>query len=208
MSSNLVKYGSGVSVTASNVDKAVSKTFAPKDPWNIQAVVVLSAVSQTNAIAFTLKDSFDGETFYAVGSESSVSVVKKTFAGDTAVNPTNEQITITSHGFLTGDRVVLHANGATLPTGLANGTYYVIKVDENTLTLAATQEDAIAGTSVGITADGTGTCALYQAAYQIRMERDDSSDRAQLPLWDSVQVVANSGASDTCTVSAVYVSGF
>lgn len=206
-SRNIIKTRDGVSVGASAVDTDVSAPFNVEDPSNISVTVVLSAISVTNGITFSLKDSFDdGTTWFGVGSESNSASVKKTFAGDTDVAPATDTITSTAHGFLTGSRVYLHANGGTLPTGLSAGTYYVIKVDADNLKLASTQALALAGTAVDITADGTGTNALYQTVYEIRMVANDSSDYAQLPLQAQCKVVANSGASDSCTVSAVYMS--
>lgn len=206
MSLSILK-DNGASIGASVVDQQVSKLYRPRDRWYANLVIVLTNVSQSTGITFKLKDSFDGgQTWYDVGSESQISLTKKTFVGDTGVDPTNEQITSTAHGFLTADQVIVRANGATLPTGLTDGTtYWVIKVDANTLKLAATQADALAGTAVNITADGSNAnCAIYAAVYEIRMLKEDATDLAQLPLKESVAVFANSGASDSATVGAIY----
>ena len=120
-----------------------------------------------------------------------------------AVDLTTEIVTVSSHGFVTGDRII--AKGS-LPVGLTSGsTYYVIKTDANNLKFATTQANALAGTAINLTDYGAGTCTLYQATYEIRMYREDSSDLAQLPIWGCAKVVANTGASDSCTVSAVYL---
>jgi hypothetical protein len=200
--------GTGVSLTASVTDKRISKTFKPKDRFFALFVVELSAVVETNAIVFKLKDSFDGgQTWFNVGDQSQATIVKKTFANDSDVDPTTEQITVTSHGFATGEKLLLAAAGAgVLPTGLAAGAYYAISVDANTLKLATTQENALAGTAVNITADGSGNAVLAKAFYEIRMIKEDATDLAQLPLHDVVAVFATTGASDTATVAAVYAT--
>lgn len=132
----------------------------------------------------------------------SITVSVTTAGSDGNVVVSTSRITSTTHGFLTGDRVLL--SGSDVPGALEAGTYYVIKIDANVLKLATTQALALAGTAVTLTDFGSGTSNLIQAAYNIRMIREDATDQAQLPLQDRVIVVANTGASDSCTVAAVY----
>lgn len=74
----------------------------------------------------------------------------------TAVDTTANTITKAAHGFLTGLAVTLTTTGG-LPAGLATSTtYYVIKVDADTFKLAASLADALAGTAIDITTQGTG----------------------------------------------------
>jgi hypothetical protein len=134
----------------------------------------------------------------------SISVTVDTAGAVGGVNLATEEMTVTSHGWVTGDQVV--AMG-TLPTGLVTSTtYYVIRVDANTLKLASTWANAMAGTSVDLTVLGPGTGTLVQANYDIRMIKEDSSDLAQMPFWSPLIVVANTGSGDSCTVSAIYLS--
>lgn len=71
-----------------------------------------------------------------------------------AAEADDDLITISAHGLVTGDRVVLTA--ITGGTGLTQGnTYYVIKVSANTFKLATTQANAAAGTGVNISTDGS-----------------------------------------------------
>lgn len=79
-----------------------------------------------------------------------------TFDGATAVDDTTEEITLTAHPFATGDRVTYSDGIGTEIGGLTDGDdYFVIKVDANTIQLAATLEDAIAGDEIDLT-DGVG----------------------------------------------------
>lgn len=134
----------------------------------------------------------------------SISVVVDTAGAVGGVNLATEEMTVTSHGWVTGDQVV--AMG-TLPTGLVTSTtYYVIKVDANTLKLASTWANAMAGTSVDLTVLAPGTGTLVQANYDIRMIKEDSSDLAQMPFWSPLIVVANTGSGDSCTVSAIHLA--
>ena len=66
-----------------------------------------------------------------------------------AVNNSADTITINNHGYATGQRLVYGAEGGTAITALADGTsYYVIKVDANTIKLATTEANAKADTPV------------------------------------------------------------
>ena len=68
------------------------------------------------------------------------------------VDATDDEITISTHGLNTGDSVVYDAAGTAL-TGLTSATtYFVIYVDENTISLATTAANATAGTKISLTA--------------------------------------------------------
>lgn len=72
-----------------------------------------------------------------------------------------ETLTIASHGLSTGDGPVRPTTDDTLPDGLATDTdYWVIKVDDNTIKLAASLDDAFAGTAVSLADDGSGNHTL------------------------------------------------
>jgi hypothetical protein len=76
----------------------------------------------------------------------------------------DNEITIASHPYVTGTKVALTTSAADLPAGLSVTNYYVIKVDENTIQLATSLANAVAGTAVNITDIGTGTHTLTAAA--------------------------------------------
>ena len=64
-------------------------------------------------------------------------------------------ITITGHGYSTGDAVDYYATSA--DSGLSSGTtYYVIVVDADTIKLASSSANALAGTAITLSADGAG----------------------------------------------------
>lgn len=72
---------------------------------------------------------------------------------DGDVNVGNEQITVTSHGYATGQGPIRLSTTGTLPTGLALSTdYFIIRVDSNTIQLTLTQ----LGPAVDITAAAGG----------------------------------------------------
>lgn len=93
-----------------------------------------------------------------IGSVDACSV-SKTFASATDVSTTDNTLTITGHG-LVNNEVVTLTTSDTLPTGLALATnYYVIVVDADTISLAATED----GDAIDITAVGTGTQTIVYA---------------------------------------------
>lgn len=78
------------------------------------------------------------------------------------VNTTDDTITMVGHGFQTGD-AVLYTSAGTPPTGVSSATtYYIIRVDSDTVKLAADANDATAGTAVDITAVGDQTADTLQ----------------------------------------------
>ena len=83
-----------------------------------------------------------------------------TFAADT--------ITITAHGFLTGEGPYVLTTSTTLPDPLAVATdYWLIRVDANTLQIALSRKDALDGIAIVLTDDGTGTHQLGVDAAEV-----------------------------------------
>lgn len=67
-------------------------------------------------------------------------------------------LTATGHGLNTGDGPIQLTTSGTLPTGLAVSTnYYVIRIDANTIALATSLANALAGTAIVLSSNGTGT---------------------------------------------------
>ena len=91
-----------------------------------------------------------GQTFTATFGDFETVRDKVTVAAS-AVNDNQDTVTITNHGYATGQRLVYGAEGGTAITALTDGTsYYVIKVDANTIKLATTEANAKADTPVVI----------------------------------------------------------
>jgi len=91
-----------------------------------------------------------------------------TFNGSSAdvVNHTADTITLNNHRFLTGSRVTYTNGGGGNITGLTNGTvYFTIKVDHNTIKLAANASDANTGVAINITGTGTGVSHTLSVAF-------------------------------------------
>ena len=74
------------------------------------------------------------------------------------VDTTTDAITITAHGFVTGDGPYQVSSTGTLPGGLAASTdYYAVVIDANTFQLASSRANALVGTIVDLTSQGSGT---------------------------------------------------
>ena len=71
------------------------------------------------------------------------------------------ELTCTAHGLNTGDGPFQATTTGTLPTGMATVTnYWMVKVDANTLSIATSLANALAGTVVTISGAGSGTDTL------------------------------------------------
>lgn len=83
---------------------------------------------------------------------------------------TTEIFTIAAHGLQTGDGPFQVSNsGGGLPAGLSALTdYYIIKIDANTFYLATSLANALAGTHLSITTNGTGTQTLADTVSTVR----------------------------------------
>ena len=74
-------------------------------------------------------------------------------------------VTLSSHGFQTGDMIYLTTTGA-LPTGLSQNTiYYVINVTTSTFRLATSAANASAGTAINTSGSQSGTHTLRYCPY-------------------------------------------
>ncbi len=117
-----------------------------------------------------------------------------TFGADT--------LTSVGHGFVTGDGPVQIVSTLLVPAPLAKGTeYYLIRVDDDTLKVATSSVNALAGTAVNLSDNGTGDITLQQLSYRTvaaangsarvapanftagtYLDLDDEGDRARL-IW-------------------------
>jgi len=140
----------------------------------------------------------------------------RTFAfidGDVTVG--TDIIAETAHGMTTGLEIQLTTTG-TLPAGLALSTnYYIIKVDDDSIKLAASYADAVAGTpAVDITAAASGgthtvTATTGENALANEFYVDETGTPAQNIDATTLSLIkiVNQDILNT-TVYAYYLSGF
>lgn len=116
----------------------------------------------------------------------------------TNVQSPASSITVTAHGFVTGLKAPL--TGTNLPTGLSATNYWIIVIDANTVSLATSYANAVAGTKVAITGAGTTADAaltpsvLGSAVFKLQASNDNSN-------WVDL-------TSMTVTISAAGISLF
>ncbi len=72
-----------------------------------------------------------------------------------------ENLTITGHGYVTGDGPYQVTTTGNVPTGLALlSNYWIIVVDDDTIRLASSYDNAVAGIAVVMVDDGSGVHTL------------------------------------------------
>lgn len=82
-----------------------------------------------------------------------------------AVTTGADSLTINNHPFDVGERVYITST-ATLPGGLsALVQYFIIDTNANTIKLATTKANAVAGTAIDITSTGSGTIVVEHTKY-------------------------------------------
>jgi len=115
----------------------------------ISAIVPIGGVREVNMLTYG--------SGYTTNPTINFTAPTITFDGS-GVNTTSEVITIGSHWFSTGDKVMYSTGGGTVIGGLVNNTmYYVIKSTSTSIKLASSYSNALAGTAVNITSAGVGS---------------------------------------------------
>ncbi len=145
--------GTGIEIDITASDTAIQA--ATKAAAAIDALGEFSASSTDEVI--TITNAANGNVVnITVGTLSGASATVVTNGSDSAVDTATDNITLSNHGFSTGDVVQLTTTG-TLPSPLATLTdYYVINIDANTIQLATSAVNAGTGTQINLTTEGTG----------------------------------------------------
>lgn len=113
-----------------------------------------TSIEQSANVGAFIRMSENGKLVSYTNNTEAGSISLSFVPGDVTVG--TDSISSTAHGLETGD-IVQVSSDDTLPTGLSAATdYFVIRVDADTIQLAASLEDAEAGSPVTITAAGAG----------------------------------------------------
>lgn len=122
---------------------------------------------------------------------------------DGDVNNGADTITIVGHGLSTGTLVTYDVVSGNTLTGLVDGDpYAVIVVDDDTIQLAANQENAAAGTEIAIATDGTASYTLTATTVAGEWNIEGSNDGVN---WTS-QAVTNDITTGALIQGALDVS--
>jgi hypothetical protein len=122
----------------------------------------LQSLSKTPDGIYTISTVPTPETFTAIAS-GRVPTITKTFNPRASMDLNLSAFKIPSHGFLTGTEITyLQGPAATDIGGLVDDThYYVVAINRDYIRLAATPEDAAAGTTLTVTDFGTGVSHAF-----------------------------------------------
>ena len=145
---------------------------------------------------------------YLAGVQVSATVVSAAIVvASGSISTVTDAFTSAAHGYYTGLKLRATTSGA-LPTPLALATdYYVIVVDVNTIKLATSLANALAGTAIDITNVGSGNQTLTPvsisgASYKLQHSAD-YDPRTGSGVWvDAVASESNSVVTNTITVTA------
>ena len=109
-----------------------------------------------------------------------------------------------AHGLKTGDTVVYAHGGGTLITSspqlVTNKEYYVIKVDDNTIKLATTYDNAIAGTAIDLQTTGNNDQVIQDCIQDnetLYISRKTGSETSEFYLHANKNAALLSGGGGT-----------
>jgi hypothetical protein len=90
------------------------------------------------------------------------------------INTQTNQITINSHGLKTGDKILYHSES--VPSGIETGSYYVYRVDDNTIKLSETYLEASNNSPsfINLTTTGIGTQEISLINPQIEIVKNNN----------------------------------
>ena len=81
------------------------------------------------------------------------------------VSISGNTLTFNNHRFVTGQKVTYNDGGGTAIGGLSDGSYFIIKEDQNTIKLASSASNATAGTAIDLTSGAAGGSHTLNLAF-------------------------------------------
>lgn len=137
------------------------------------------------------------------GGAGSITVANTTQGVNSIVDITADTLTLAAHGYTTGLKGQIAIDSGSLPTGLSGSTdYFVIVVDANTVQLAASLADALAGTAIDLEDQGTADKTLTFTPTSLAggvIHVEGSNDKA---TWFDVLDRAGNAATANMTTSS------
>ena len=131
-----------------------------------------------------------GSDYQSIPAVTIAAPAEKTFNAQSAVSTANDTITISSHGFATGDQLTYSDKGGTVIAGLTDGgTFFVIRESANAFKLATSASNASSGTAVDITAGSsenhgvTGVTATATASAGLGTDGDNNNSEVAHIGW-------------------------
>ena len=147
-----------------------------------------STVSSGKVSGFTVTGV--GSDYQSIPAVTVAAPSEKTFNAQSAVSTANDTITISNHGFATGDQLTYSDKGGTVIAGLTDGgTFFVIRECANAFKLATSLSNASSGTAVDITAGSsenhgvTGVTATATASAGLGTDGDNNESEVAHIGW-------------------------
>jgi len=197
-----------VSVTVTSTALAVATTanWLNVQTWNI-AAGIRPIRDATDPARYTAVPEFDFELKCAATETITspaiygIRLAPFTYADQNfTTTHATETFDLNSHNLLTGDGPMYLSSSTTLPAGTsATQAYYVVKTGTNSFKLATSRDNAIAGTTISITSDGTGTHTIADA--QSQTNPDNNTQRYHFYLYGSL----NAGTTITLGAQTAYM---
>ena len=123
----------------------------------------------------------------------------ETFNGASGVDDTTEQITVTAHGWQTGQKVTYSAGGGIAVADLdEGGSYFVIVVDDDNVKLATTKANALAGTAIDLT-DGVGASHSLTPSFTATFLENKGGSAVIMLSYDALFGDLNAAGADIIT---------
>lgn len=156
-------YSSGDDVSAADFITAMQTTINGNAYFTNDNAVT---VTRTDYGQVSLAVAGGAGTITVAEHSSQSAGISETIDLDADITAATDTIAVGGHAFYTGQAVVFTdgTDGATSDSTLVAGTYYAIVVDANTIQLASTEANALAGTEFVITGDGDHTDATLTVA--------------------------------------------
>lgn len=172
----LANAAGGASATAAQVMAAVEVAIDALTGFTAAITTDDSAANGTMLLTQTAEGTTVNPTVSnATGLGAGALLASVSTAGvTTEVNLADNEVTIAAHGMETGLEISALTTTGTLPGGITTATpYFIINTGTNTVQFAASYADALAGTEIDLTTDGTGvhtlvTTAVLEGAFKLQ----------------------------------------
>lgn len=173
---------------------AIRNTFAYKMKVKGRGVTATTATFTSSASATKAKvhNGMLTQLNTVVGKNYLAAFAALAFANFTVTaDSTTDQVHAVAHGLLTGDGPIQFTNsGGGLPAGIAAVTdYWIVKIDADNFKLATSLANALAGTVVDITTNGTGVQTANHQAGTVSPTLPIVLTATSAGAWFSLEVV-------------------
>jgi len=113
------------------------------------------------------------------------------------VSIANNTLTFSNHRFVTGQKVTYNDGGGTAIGGLSDGSYFIIKEDQNTIKLASSASNATAGTAIDLTSGAAGT------SHTLNIAQDGVNTKFKATHSNGTKAKINRPAQVTLSINGV-----